>query len=399
MRYFELYEDNTQNTKKEIKSLLDKYSSMNILKSLSNRVSAWFKRNFGGKQPVSEDMNLIKSQLYKMIDQINDPIELQSILTTLKKDVILEKSRVLYLKKFGSTGLAQDRWFAGLILNANTNFDDKEKFLDELINNEGLFNGNKLLSTQIGSFNSLIQSNNPVYNEIKEPLLVHQGQLGFGPNQGPMEMFLTLLGKGVSFAQKGDLDVNGKILELKASKKSKGGSVVGGRPVGTSGYGNPAALKDRVYDKLRSFGVSEETLEEGSVNLNPKGLKNINDAILQNNVKPENTKELLSLIFNGLLTKLEENTLSRIYKSIESDGTINIHEFFKQQAVIQFIYYKEIEGYDYIMIANSDSTNYVLIDDEQDAEELYDKGAYKLSALINWNESRGGTAATQVIVK
>jgi len=75
-----------------------------------------------------------------------------------------------------------------------------------------------------------------------------------------------------------------------------------------------------------------------------------------------------------------------------------VARFLRELAVVQVIYYKEIEGFDSIMIANSDSTNYVLIDDAKDAEELYDTGKYKLSALISWNEARGGSAVTQMIV-
>ena len=403
MRYFELYEmGNASDIKSKIKSLLAGTTNLNVFKNVANRVSAFLTNQNKedkntDKDEVTEDMSTIKTKLYKMIEKIEDPIELDSIYSLLQKDVILEQCKMLYLKKFGSTGRSQDRWFANLILNTKSSFEDKEKFLNELLANNGLFDGSALLRSKTGSFDSFVKTGNSVYIQLKTEVLKHRGQLGFGPDQGPMEIYLVLFGDGVSLATKGDLEIAGNIVEIKASQKS-GSGVVGGRPVATSGYGTPAGLKDRFYDKLRKLGATDEFLEANSFNLNPKGFNNINQVIIDNSVKPAQTKELIDLIFKGLYTKMDDSLITRMYSSIKSDGTIDVARFLRELAVVQVIYYKEIEGFDSIMIANSDSTNYVLIDDAKDAEELYDTGKYKLSALISWNEARGGSAVTQMIV-
>lgn len=400
MRYFELYEmANATDIKAKIKDLLSNSNNLSIFKNIANRVtSVLTKQNKNDdKEEVTEDMSSIKAKLYKMIEKIEDPIELDTIYSLLQKDVILENCKMIYLKKFGSTGRNQDKWFANLILNTKTNFEEKETFLAELLKNNGLFAGVDVLRSNIGSFDSLVKTTNSVYMQIKSEVLKHRGQLGFGPDQGPMEIYLVLFGDNVSLATKGDLEIAGKIVEVKASQKS-GSGVVGGRPVATSGYGTPAGLKDRFYDMLRKLGATDEFLEVNSVNLNPKGFNNINQIIKDNSVKPQQTRELIDLIFNGLYTKMDQSLISRMYKSVNGDGTLDIAKFLRELAVVQVAYYKEIEGFDSIMIANSDSTNYVLISDDNDAATLYDSGKYKLSALISWNEARGGSATTQMIV-
>lgn len=398
MRYFEIYETaNTNTLKKKIKDLMNSTSSLLIFKKIANRVTDFLSNEKEKPESITEDIGSIKSKLFKMIERIDDPVELDTIYSLLQKDVLLEQSRMLFLKKFGSTGRAQDRWFINLILNTKTTFEEKEKFLSYLLQHDGLFNGSLLLSKRTGSFDSLITVKNNVYEQIKTEVLKHSGQLGFGPDQGPMEIFLVLFGSGISLASKGDLDIAGNIVEIKASQRSKSG-IVGGRPVATSGYSTPAGVKNSFYTKLKQLGATDEFLDENSVNLNPKGFSNINQILIDNNVKPEKTKELIDVIFKGLYPKMDDSMIKRMYRSIESNGTINTQKFLRELAVVQIMYYKGIEGFEYILIANSDSTNYVLINTEKDAEELYDSEAYKLSSLISWNESRGGSATTQVIV-
>ena len=415
MRYFELLENkNVEQQKKDLIDMIKSSKSVDFIKKLGQKILSSISipnqtnktqinkdqidknKDTNTDLPLTEDMASVKAKLIKMIEKISDPIELDTIYSLAMKDVVLDKCREYYISKLGSTGKGQDRWFANLILNTKSTFEEKEEFLEHLIQHNGLFDGNALLGKKTGSFDSLIQTKNTVYQQIKTELLKHRGQLGFGPDQGPMEMFLVLFGSGISLASKGDLDVNGKIVELKASQKSKGGGVVGGRPVATSGYGTPAGVKKYFYDKLAELGASEEFLEERSFNLNPKGFVNINKVLADNGVKPAQTKELIDVIFTGLYPNMDSSLISKIYASINSDGTIDPAKFFKLHSVVQITYYKDIEGFDYLLIANSDSTNYVLISDEKDAESLY--GTYKPSALISWNESRGGSAATQLIV-
>lgn len=399
MRYFEIFENaNPGDIKKKIKDLLSSTSNLSVFKAVANRVSDFLTKNKNEKpETVTEDMNTIKSKLIKMIEQISDPIELDTIYSILQKDVILEQCKMLYLKKFGSTGRAQDRWFANLVLNTKTSFEEKEEFLNHLLENDGLFKGASLLTSKTGSFDGLISTKSNVYEQIKTEVLKHRGQLGFGPDQGPMEIFLVLFGSDIGLATKGDLTIAGSIVEIKASQKS-GSGVVGGRPVATSGYSTPAGVKGSFYKKLKQLGATDEFLELNAVNLNPKGFNNINQIILDNAVKPEKTKELIDVIFTGLYPNMDESMIRQMYSSIESNGTINTQKFLRELSIVQIMYYKGIEGFDYILIANSDSTNYVLIKDEKDAAKLYDAGAYKLSALISWNEARGGSAVTQVIV-
>lgn len=400
MRYYEIYESTSiDQHKKNLIDLIKGTSDISFIRKIGQKVLSAFNKDKElpdeESELVTEDISSVKMKLIKMIEKISDPIELDTIYSLAMKDVILDRCREFYIHKFGTTGKGQDRWFANLILNTKTTFEEKEEFLDLILKNDGLFNGNALLSKKTGSFDSLIAINSPVYQQIKTDILKHRGQLGFGPDQGPMEIFLVLFGSGISLATKGDLDVNGQIVELKASQKSKSG-VVGGRPVGTSGYGTPAGVKKYFYEKLEDLGANPEELETMSLNLNPKGFVNINKILLDNSVKPSQTRELLDVIFKGLYTNMDSSLISKIYPSINKDGTIDPSKFFKLHSIIQIIYYKEIEGFDHLLIANSDSTNYVLISDEKDAEQLY--GTYRPSALISWNESRGGSAATQLIV-
>lgn len=422
MRYSDLFEDEKQSIKKEIKDILDDVSDPGVIKGIVKSIIDKFsskksepeepdnnipqdelplgraKKTEAAKSPLLEDVSSLKEKLYKMIEKINDPIELDSIYSIVKKDVLVEKCRQYYINKFGSTGRGQDRWFANLILNTKSTFEEKEDFIDGLIQNDGLFDGGRLLQQKEGSFDQIIGSTSSIYDQIKNEILKHRGQLGFGPDQGPMEIFLCLFGEGIGLATKGDLNIKGKIVELKASSKSSGGKggVVGGRPVATSGYGTPAGVKQTFLNKLVEFGADKETIDTIPVNLNPKGFENINKILSDNGVKPKQTRELIDIIFKGLYPNMSDAYISKMYKSITPDGRIDVAQFMKIHAIVQIMYYKDIEGFDYLLIANSDSTNYVLIADERDAEALY--GRYKLSALINWNESRGGTAATQLIV-
>ena len=417
MRFYELYESDSdlEKKKKELIALVKKSDSPVLIQTLGQKVTSFLQRmnpfrkreepeKGSGEEAVEElpetvvfeDMAATKEELIRMIQQIDDPVELDTLYSLAKKADILEKSKKYFMKKFGSLGDSMDRWFASLILDTTSTFEEKEQFLDTLLQSNGLFEGKDLLKKKTGSFDNLIKTKNSIYDQIKTTILKKRGQLGFGPDQGPMELFLVLFGRNIGLASKGDLEIGDQIVELKASQKGKSG-LVGGRPVGTSGYGTPAGVKDKFMEKLVELGADPEMLEETTVHLNYKGFKNINDILSNNNVRPAQTKELIDVIMKGLYTKMDQELIDPVYKSINSDGTIDIEKFIKAHVISQIIYYKQIEGFDYLLIANSDSTNYVLIKDQQDAEKLY--GQYKPSALINWNESRGGAAANQLIVR
>ncbi|MCS6997737.1 MAG: hypothetical protein NZ533_12525, partial [Casimicrobiaceae bacterium] len=82
---------------------------------------------------------------------------------------------------------------------------------------------------------------------------------------------------------------------------------------------------------------------------------------------------------------------------ININGTIKVVEFLKSYGQISFAYYKIIEGFDYLMLLNLDSGNYIIIETDEDIDANQDK--IRFANFPTWSESRATSSSPQILIK
>lgn len=201
------------------------------------------------------------------------------------------------------------------------------------------------------------------------------------------------------FSSKSDLKILDKNVEVKSSRRSKSGDINGGRFSGTSFYGNMSSAAKVFFDSLKKVGISEEKIEKyrKELNLNIKGLTNLNGLIKSHSVKYEDVFNIFRNIFKIILMKMDEKRIEHyINRFLNFDGTVNISEFFKTCALISFEYYKQIEGFDILLMINTDSGNYIIIENVEDLENNIEN--MKISNIPSWSEGRKPSISPQIVI-
>lgn len=422
MRFVELFEDSQE--QRELKSLIKSTDNNNrltqIVDYLKSRVVKT-KSQFNQKKIVSpadtnkvtttnEDAINLKSQALQLIDQLDDPEELEKLISFLRRSEIADLSRRVITQKFGSVQGDLDKKLSALLTRIKNPFEQKINFLKTIIANGGIFDGSTLLSQKSGNIYNLIK-NDPIADAIAKTLaLQFRGAIGYGPDQGPGEIMMMLLGKNISPAEKGDLRIGNVLVEVKATGKGKSG-LSGGRLTTTTGYGSSSNIRKILYPIMIDAGIPAEVLKQygwpsksvdektiaGGLNLNSSGLTNLSN-LLKEYVSEDDAKNILKVMLDGIYTKLPSGFDDSMIDLVQPDGSFDPKKFMIELTKLAHKYYRFIEGHDALMLFNTENGNYVVIEDADDFDELFDSGKIGLTSHIDWHDDRA-RGSSQLVVK
>ena len=381
MRLFEIHNLNEGNTKQDLADVVKHSDNTRLL----TRVAAYLKNQLSAQnidQPVNEEsVDNIRNSILQMLDQIDDADELQKILGVMRRDEIQTGVKELFASKGIGVGKANDEYLANLILSANSTFEEKLAFIEKA--KVGYFEGTDILKNKNGNLLSLISQPDTVLKQIIGPLSKFAGKIGYPGDTGPAEMAMLLLGNKIGFPSKGDLDIAGTEVEVKASQRNKG-KLAGGRPKGRNGWNSPTTIKPWFFSTLKKMGATKKELSQ-PLNLNTSGFNNLN--VILDRVSDKNkTIGFMNELFKLMYSEITDSQLEIMHSSITDSGTLDVADFMFSWAKIQSSYYSQQEGHDVMMIINTDSLNYVLIDSPEDID--LHRGTLRFASHPSWNDNQ-----------
>ncbi len=415
MRFIEIFEDSSAQS--QLKSLVKSASDDSSLLKIVNYLKAKVAKQ-QAKEPLAvdqtitnEDIANVKAQALQLIDQISDPDELEKLISFLRRSEIITLCSQVVQQQLGSVQGEFDKKLAAMLGRAKNPFEEKINFLNKILQSGGIFDGASLLNNKSGNVYELTKSD-PIADVLAKPMsLEFRGAMGYGPDQGPGEMMMAILGKNIGLATKGDLIIIGNItVEVKATGKGKSG-LSGGRLYSTTGYGSSSATKKIVYRLMLEQGIPAEVLLEygwpvkkdnvditpGGLNLNISGLNNLSNLFRQY-TSQSGAKQIIAAILDGLYTKLPSGLSESILNLVQDDGSFNNKQFLIELTKLAHKYYKEMEGHDALMLFNTDNGNYAIIDDSSDFDDLFASGKIALTAHLDWHDDRA-KGSSQLIIK
>jgi hypothetical protein len=207
-------------------------------------------------------------------------------------------------------------------------------------------------------------------------------------NWGPGELGLAILGTPVNKGSKGDLDVGGEMIELKASQNPKKGGRFGstalqrgidgkaeytkalGELLTIAGYkprqmldkSNPNYIGNIPAAKGKTKQVSHLSFGQTFIDagLNPK---------LQGRVSQADTLEFLEMVAISCITaeyKTKIGTRSLFKSAANSDGTINLPVFNLKYSEMLYSLYQQTDGVGKIMVMNPLTGSYFILGGPKD---------------------------------
>lgn len=357
---------------------------------------------------LSKNSDLLnrKAALIQTINDIQDQETILQIENFVGKDKILNLSKKVLLEKIGSLKQSAISNFGQMLIDHPSDIDQKTQFLETILNEDGFWDGNSLLTQKHGNIYNLL--NNQIAKDLCKKISKDlSGNLGIGPTIGIGEVFLALSGKNIKMSPMGDLLVIDKQVELKTSSYDRNNNLVGGRLYSTTGYGSNTKIKQILIEKLIELGVSSNTIQfflyddfkpMGGFNFNRSGLTNLNNALRELKSKKK-TVEFFITVIKNLYLYIDELYVKKILDSIVSKtGSFDPDQMIKILISIAHDYYKSQKCHDYVMHFNVENGNYVLVDKGIEYFDLIDRDVIKLTSHIDWNDDRG-KGSSQIIKK
>lgn len=407
-------------TKTKLSALVRKSNNFDLLSKLLNFLKVKAKvENLTGdnKSPIAETLeDNVKGQVLKLLNQLDDDSpEWNNILDLLRKDEITSLAAQVIMNKMGAVNNRLDKKLRDLVIRADASFEEKEELLQKLANGGGYIDGKALLNSQSGNLYEGMKSSELADFLARRMAKEFRGDMGYGPDQGPGEIMMMIMGTGIRSATKGDLDINGTVVEVKASGKGKSG-FSGGRLYSTSGYGTSSLIKRDFYKELVNAGISKEVLLQygmpsndaakaagvkvikGGLHLNLSGLTNLSDLFQDQKIGRAGAQKIISVLINGLYTKLPDSMTKSMMSIVKSDGSFDATDFLIEMTKLAHVYYMGIAGHDALMVINTDSGNYAIMKSAEDVETLLRDGTVTLTAHINLDDDRS-KGSSQLIIK
>ena len=244
------------------------------------------------------------------------------------------------VKRIRDAGLG-DR-SAQQILTIVMKFDEPIKFFDAL--------NNPMTVTDFLNSGDIIETVSQRYN-LDRNLIIEllDYQAPTQPATGKAEAFMCLFVKGAKKGKTGDIEVDGRVFEIKGS---------GARVQGSSaGFGSSTAARRRFISELqvlfKKVKIQAPNLEEARFDITPVYDGDINDfAPILTSTYKISKEDIVNVYASGLKEIYERADFASLKawlrRSLNKDGTMN--EIFKQEYFLYGVrYYAEREGFDYLV--------------------------------------------------
>ena len=259
-------------------------------------------------------------------------------------------------------------------------------FLNRTLNVDNIL-GKKLNSYDINKELLGLESKN-LSNELFEFQWPTQPPMGKG------EVWLSLILNGGSKAGIGDVEVNGKIMEVKG---------MGARLVGQKGYGDAKkmptyflkAIENICGDlKIKDFKPFDGNGLEWSITKTEGRLleKNLYEISKIKGGFNKTDKTIISKrlieVYKNLYNGLNVSQYSNVFESsINENGSLDLNEYNKQALILCFSYYYQVEQFTYFAMTNHKTSNFLIITPSE-FRNLVNDGIIKYSPQ-SWGSSAG----------
>jgi|TARA_B100000586_G_C20083739_1_gene416633 hypothetical protein len=297
-----------------------------------------------GAQSIGDELNLTINGIAGFLRQ-NDPVKSQTLIAFLKQ---CQQSGIIDLTKLPTEGnivriAMQNQKFSDLLQTQVTVGKSTRRFIDWLM-------------------------------QIKP------GGSG-GGNWGPGETGLAIMGTPVKKGKKGDLDVGGETIEIKASNDKKSGGRIGTEVVKSGKAGLPEYMK-AVKELQRTVNIPLKggrisytfTTKSGKTSTKTTLIGNfsqttvyaLNQAIANSpkaSVQRQDITRFLTSVANSALTISQgvKEIKTDMEGAVDPDNKINFNGFMREYLRVILQYYNQIEKVGKILIINPTTGNYQTI--------------------------------------
>lgn len=275
----------------------------------------------------------------------------------------------------------------------------------KVLTTTGVLDLNKITQPGLGTLDDLIMPeyrSNPIVVNLKLKLKSRSDfptQVS-AANKGAGEDLITILGNPVNKLSPGDLNINGKEIEIKGmGARLKGFG-------GTSVYGDAARIyKEWANLMIQALGAEGLEVLEGAgaslktyLHFSLKNLKALNDAVQVSRVpnRGQLIRSAFELLVETLYVQSDSKMRELILRSFDSKtGMFGVEELRKNWFLFSYEYYKLTtadkktgEQMHAIMFLNQGDETYQIVTDRQQLESNLDN--YQLGTdLFNWTNPTG----------
>lgn len=307
----------------------------------------------------------------------------------------------------------------GLVVDIQTKYDttpqEVQEFLQACVDGK-VIDMARLIQTPRGNVKNFANQDFKKMFDIFEENQIFSWTIGKTSGAiGPGEMALAMMGNPANKGTRGDLDIGGVEVEIKASASSGGRLNSKAIAKATSGWKVwsknikeilDSAPEDRNVNITNKKGVREKiplkgwdgnshgkTGKKGSVyNWNETGFRNLNEQVLDPYSDFNKTFKLFHETIFTLVQNIDkiENADKLIASAINQDGTVNSEKMNKAYTKIAYLSYTQTDAFDKLMLLRTDTLDFTII---ENADELTD-GMYgenptvAIGSGFNWNDDQ-----------
>lgn len=275
----------------------------------------------------------------------------------------------------------------------------------------GVIKTKDMLKPGAGSIDKLMTESNPTLDYIKKNLITFKVQPSTtAVNTGDGEAFFLILGSGVNKLGRGDLNVLGREVEVKAQGARLRG--FGGKGIYGDGATYWTKFNKDLMSLIKAAGVKElyqETSRPPSKK-NPAGtpgtdirseplhfsagnLAALSAVLAKTKPGAAKVKAMLSNALTHIYRKATPAMINRVLSTVNSDGSFDVEEFRKQWFLLTYDYYmltstdpKTGVGYDGILFIHQPSFSYNYVKNAKQIDSNWDN--FELSpGLYNWTDA------------
>jgi len=358
-----------------------------------------------------EKIEKLRKKSIDIIKRIDSHDELEIVYSTLKRSEIIGLCNTVITQKLHKINNAMDIRLSDVLTNTGISFDEIESFLQTIITDGGTWDGRMLLNKTKSTF-CLYPDDTPAHNTMCRAIARElKGSLGYGADQGPGEIMMILTGKYLNLAVKGDIQLNGKSIEVKATTTNhKTGSRSGGRMVSNSdGYGSVTDIRRELLGYLTSCGITCDTLDQfgwpdrstrtqmGGLNLNLSGLSNLSNIFIDNKITRSQAQEYFEIMSRGLYSYVDDKSIQNLVTSVKQNSGFHSHTMLTKINMMAFDYYKQQAGFDRLVLFNVETGITYLMGHSRDLKHGIIENIVKFGSGVDWFDNRG-KGSSQILV-
>lgn len=334
-----------------------------------------------------EDLNI-----YEQLKRVN-PKDADMIWSFYNRTMIESVVNEIFEEKDLSASDAEK--FNNMIIRSPGKLEDKVSLIKH-IKDTGVIDLRKLITPGKGSIDKLFNYKSEIIDHIKHSLLnLKVSPKSTAVNVGAGEGFLMILGKNIIKLGKGDLNVLGKEVEVKA----QGARLKGFGGKGTYGDGSKYYQKFN-KDVIKIIGPKGKIYFEQQYGFKPdqpwhfslSNLQALADVLAKSKANPAAVKTLFNDLLQFVFAKSTTAMRSRVTKTIKRNGSFDVDEFRKQWFLLTYEYYdltskdeKTGEGFAGILFINQPTFSYSFVTDVSQIEKDWDN--YQLNpGLYNFTD-------------